>query len=146
MDAFKRDPVSSKVSQQRLAQRKDALNTKLAQLLQKQRSASAHGAAARFKRKSGTSSRIIGYRRLCRARNTHEVLDLASVPAGHTLLVSTWLFKIKYKSDADGNMIYNKHRARLVATGFQQRKGMDGKVLIIFIPSVPEPLTLPSVS
>ena len=59
MDDFKRDPVSSKVSQRQLAQRKDALNTKLAQLLQKQRSASAHGAATRFKRKCGTSSRII---------------------------------------------------------------------------------------
>ena len=54
-----------------------------------------------------------------------EEVDLASVPAGHTLLDSDWVYKIKYKADADGNMTYDKHRARLVATGLQQRKGID---------------------
>lgn len=245
MDDFKRHSVSSEASKQ-LAQRKDALNTRLAQLLQRQRSASAHSAAVRFKKKCGMSSRITvndikSNRTVLLGRKVHrffpgfggifgvvkryharrevyeieftdgstehlpyddillllrkskrrrqaeanyssvaahllqamfeahaangpseyteptdifkawkapdhvkwreaidkemrllgiemdcwEEVDLASVPAGHTLLDSTWVFKIKCKADADGKMIYDKHRARLVAKGFQQRKGID---------------------
>ena len=245
MDDFKRHSVSSEASKQ-LAQRKDALNARLAQLLQRQRSASAHSAAVRFKKKCGMSSRITvndikSNRTVLLGRTVHrffpgfggifgvvkryharrevyeieftdgstehlpyddillllrkskrrrqaeanyssvaahllqamfeahaangpseyteptdifkawkapdhvkwreaidkemrllgiemdcwEEVDLASVPAGHTLLDSTWVFKIKCKADADGKMIYDKHRARLVAKGFQQRKGID---------------------
>lgn len=245
MNDFKRHSVSSEASKQ-LAQRKDALNTRLAQLLQRQRSASAHSAAVRFKKKCGMSSRITvndikSNRTVLLGRKVHrffpgfggifgvvkryharrevyeieftdgstehlpyddillllrkskrrrqaeanyssvaahllqamfeahaangpseyteptdifkawkapdhvkwreaidkemrllgiemdcwEEVDLASVPAGHTLLDSTWVFKIKCKADADGKMIYDKHRARLVAKGFQQRKGID---------------------
>ena len=54
-----------------------------------------------------------------------EEVDLASVPTEHTLLDSTWVFKIKYKADTDGKMVYDRHRARIVAKGFQQRKGID---------------------
>ena len=54
-----------------------------------------------------------------------EEVDLSSMPKGHTLIDSTWIFKIKMKADEHGNMVYDKHRARLVAKGFMQRKGID---------------------
>jgi hypothetical protein len=54
-----------------------------------------------------------------------EIVDIDCVPSGQTLLDSTWVFKVKWKADADGNMTYDKHRARLVAKGFQQRQGID---------------------
>ena len=56
-----------------------------------------------------------------------EIIDIEDVPPGQNLIECKWVFKVKYRGTGtpDGGMIYDKHRARIVAKGFQQRKGID---------------------
>ena len=56
-----------------------------------------------------------------------EIIDIEDVPPGQNLIECKWVFKVKYRGTGtpDGGMIYDKHRARIVAKGLQQRKGID---------------------
>jgi len=49
-----------------------------------------------------------------------EVKDIADMPEGAEIIGSKWVLKLKFR---DG--VYDKHRARLVALGYQQLKGRD---------------------
>jgi hypothetical protein len=49
-----------------------------------------------------------------------EVLDKRELPPGASPIGCKWVYKLKFR---DG--IYDKHRARLVALGYQQSKGRD---------------------
>jgi hypothetical protein len=47
--------------------------------------------------------------------------ELADLPRGHSAITLKWVFKLK--RDEVGAIV--KHKARLVARGFVQRKGID---------------------
>jgi hypothetical protein len=47
--------------------------------------------------------------------------ELADLPHGHSEITLKWVFKLK----RDGAGAIVKHKARLVARGFMQRKGID---------------------
>ena len=49
-----------------------------------------------------------------------KVVKMSSVPHGSKLISCQWVFKLKYRDGA-----YERHRARLVAMGYQQEKGRD---------------------
>lgn len=49
-----------------------------------------------------------------------EVVDISSLPANANLIGVKWVFKIKFK-----NGVYERHKARIVALGYQQRKDVD---------------------
>ena len=49
-----------------------------------------------------------------------EVLDIEKMPHGAATIGCKWVLKLKFR---DG--VYDKHRARLVALGYQQVKGRD---------------------
>jgi len=49
-----------------------------------------------------------------------NVVKLSSLPHGAKLISCRWVYKLKY---CDGT--YERHRARLVALGYQQEKGRD---------------------
>jgi len=49
-----------------------------------------------------------------------EVVKLFLVPHGAKLVSCLWVFKLKYRDGA-----YERHRARLVTMGHQQKKGRD---------------------
>ena len=51
----------------------------------------------------------------------NEVWDLAQLPEGRKALGSKWVFKTKH--DTEGNK--ERHKARLVAQGYNQRYGID---------------------
>ncbi|GKB23181.1 putative RNA-directed DNA polymerase, partial [Tanacetum coccineum] len=50
--------------------------------------------------------------------NTWDIVDL---PVGRKAIGSKWVWKIKYKSDGE----IERYKARLVASGFNQREGID---------------------
>ena len=52
---------------------------------------------------------------------THDVKKLVDLPAGANVIGTRWVLSKKF--DADGNLL--KYKARLVAQGFTQRKGVD---------------------
>jgi len=49
-----------------------------------------------------------------------EVVDIDTLPEDANLIGVKWVFKIKYK-----NGEYERHKARIVALGYQQRKNVD---------------------
>ena len=49
-----------------------------------------------------------------------EIVDIESLPDNANLIGVKWVFKIKFK-----NGIYERHKARIVALGYQQRKDVD---------------------
>jgi hypothetical protein len=49
-----------------------------------------------------------------------EVVDIDTLPQDAKLIGVKWVFKIKYK-----NGEYERHKARIVALGYQQRKNVD---------------------
>ena len=49
-----------------------------------------------------------------------EVVDIISLPEDANLIGVKWVFKIKFK-----NGEYERHKARIVALGYQQRKNVD---------------------
>ena len=51
-----------------------------------------------------------------------KVVKMSSVPHGSKRISCRWVFKLKYRL-RDG--AYERHRARLVAMGYQQEKGRD---------------------
>jgi hypothetical protein len=48
------------------------------------------------------------------------VVDIDSMPPDANLIDCKWVCKVKYQSG-----VYEKHRARIVALGYQQKKGID---------------------
>jgi len=49
-----------------------------------------------------------------------EVVDISTLPEDANLIGVKWVFKIKFK-----NGVYERHKARIVALGYQQRKDID---------------------
>ena len=49
-----------------------------------------------------------------------EVVDIDTLPNDANLIGVKWVFKLKYK-----NGEYERHKARIVALGYQQRKNVD---------------------
>jgi hypothetical protein len=49
-----------------------------------------------------------------------EVVDIDTLPQGANLIGVKWVFMIKYK-----NCEYERHKARIVALGYQHRKNVD---------------------
>ena len=49
-----------------------------------------------------------------------EVVDIDTLPNDASLIGVKWVFKLKYK-----NGEYERHKARIVALGYQQRKNVD---------------------
>jgi len=49
-----------------------------------------------------------------------KIVKLTSLPSGAKLINCCWVYKLKFR---DGE--YERHRARLVAMGYQQEKGRD---------------------
>jgi hypothetical protein len=52
---------------------------------------------------------------------SNRTWELSVLPIGHHTIGLKWVFKVK--KDPQGNII--KHKARLVATGYAQREGVD---------------------
>ena len=59
-----------------------------------------------------------------------KVVELSSVPHSATLISCRRMFQLKYRDEA-----YERHRARLVAMGYQQKK-KDVTTLKSFLPPV----------
>lgn len=55
------------------------------------------------------------------ALSKNQVWELVNAPKNQEVVDNKWTFKLK--RDADGNLL--RHKARLVARGFSQRKGID---------------------
>ena len=53
----------------------------------------------------------------------HKTWDLVKAPEGRNIIDSKWVFKVK--TNADGTI--ERHKARLVARGFNQTAGVDFK-------------------
>ena len=49
-----------------------------------------------------------------------RVVKISTLPPGVKLISCKWVLKLKYT-----NGVYEKHKARIVARGFEQRKGVD---------------------
>jgi len=49
-----------------------------------------------------------------------EIVDIETLPEDANLIGVKWVFKVKFK-----NGIYERHKARIVALGYQQRKDVD---------------------
>jgi hypothetical protein len=49
-----------------------------------------------------------------------EVVDIDTLPEDTNLIGVKWVFKIKFK-----NGEYDRHKSRIVALGYQQRKDVD---------------------
>ena len=49
-----------------------------------------------------------------------EVVNISDMPKGANLIGCKWTYKLKFR-----NGVYDKHRARIVALGYQQRKNVD---------------------
>ena len=60
------------------------------------------------------------YHQLNTVKKCWEVVDVSSIPEGKTLIGSKWVMVVKYI-----NGKYDKHRARIVALGYQQKPGID---------------------
>ena len=53
----------------------------------------------------------------------HDVWDRVDLPEGKRVVGNRWVFKVKLA--ADGSV--ERHKARLVAQGYTQQRGMDYK-------------------
>ena len=60
------------------------------------------------------------YELLDKAMGCWEVVDIDTLPQDANLIGVKWVFKIKYK-----NGEYERHKARIIALGYQQRKNVD---------------------
>jgi hypothetical protein len=60
------------------------------------------------------------YELLDKTMGCWEVVDIDTLPQHANLIGVKWVFKIKYK-----NGEYERHKARIVALGYQQRKNVD---------------------
>jgi hypothetical protein len=60
------------------------------------------------------------YELLDKTMGCWEVVDIDTLPEDANLIGVKWVFKIKYK-----NGEYERHKARIVALGYQQRKNVD---------------------
>ena len=60
------------------------------------------------------------YHQLSKVKKCWKVVDIDSIPEGKSLIGCKWVCVVKY---ANGK--YVKHRARLVALGYQQKEGVD---------------------
>ena len=60
------------------------------------------------------------YNLLDKTMGCWEIVDIAELPHDANLIGVKWVFKIKFK-----NGIYERHKARIVALGYQQRKDVD---------------------
>jgi hypothetical protein len=60
------------------------------------------------------------YELLDKTMGCWEVVDIDTLPQDANLIGVKWVFKIKYK-----NGEYERHKARIVALGYQQRKNVD---------------------
>ena len=60
------------------------------------------------------------YNTLANKMKCWEIVDQSSLPPDSNIIGTKWVFKVKYK-----NGQYDKHRARIVALGYRQRKGVD---------------------
>jgi hypothetical protein len=60
------------------------------------------------------------YELLDKTMGCWEVFDIDTLPNDANLIGVKWVFKIKYK-----NGEYERHKARIVALGYQQRKDVD---------------------
>jgi hypothetical protein len=49
-----------------------------------------------------------------------RVVKISALPPSVKLIFCKWVLKLKYT-----NGVYEKHKARIVARGFEQRKGVD---------------------
>ena len=49
-----------------------------------------------------------------------DVVDQSSLPSTANIIGTKWVFKVKYR-----NGTYERHKARIVALGYRQRKGVD---------------------
>ncbi|CAM8905250.1 unnamed protein product [Rhodiola kirilowii] len=57
------------------------------------------------------------------ALEKNKTWELTTLPAGHTAIGSKWIYKVKFKSDGS----IERHKARLVVKGFNQKLGKDYK-------------------
>ena len=60
------------------------------------------------------------YELLDKTMGCWEVVDIDTLPNDANLIGVKWVFKIKFK-----NGEYERHKARIVALGYQQRKNVD---------------------
>jgi hypothetical protein len=60
------------------------------------------------------------YRLLNDVMKCWEVVNTSDLPKGANLIGCKWTYKLKFR-----NGVYDKHRARIVALGYQQRKDVD---------------------
>ncbi|GKD07709.1 ribonuclease H-like domain-containing protein, partial [Tanacetum coccineum] len=51
----------------------------------------------------------------------NKTWEITELPSNRKAIGSKWVFKIKYKSDGE----IKRYKARLVANGFYQKKGID---------------------
>ena len=63
---------------------------------------------------------MVPYELLDKTMGCWEVVDIDTLPNDANLIGVKWVFKIKYK-----NGEYERHKARIVALGYQQRKDVD---------------------
>jgi hypothetical protein len=49
-----------------------------------------------------------------------EVMNISDLPSNANLIGCKWVYKVKIREN-----VYDKHRARIVALGYQQRQGVD---------------------
>ena len=49
-----------------------------------------------------------------------EVMNISDLPSNANLIGCKWVYKVKFREN-----VYDKHRARIVALGYQQRQGVD---------------------
>ena len=49
-----------------------------------------------------------------------RVVKISALPPGVKPITCKWVLKLKF-----ANEVYEKHKARIVARGFEQRKGVD---------------------
>ncbi|CAM8969964.1 unnamed protein product [Rhodiola kirilowii] len=57
------------------------------------------------------------------ALEKNKTWELTTLPAGYTAIGSKWVYKVKFKSDGS----IERHKARLVVKGFNQKLGKDYK-------------------
>jgi hypothetical protein len=49
-----------------------------------------------------------------------EVMNISDLPSDANLIGRKWVYQVKFREN-----VYDKHRARIVALGYQQRQGVD---------------------